>query len=70
MSWGATLGKPRPYRRPSGLGDEVGGFVLIGPRSDDDVRSSTSQLERGLTDAARAAGDERDAPLMRCIETR
>jgi hypothetical protein len=49
----------------------VGGFVLIGPRSDDDVRSSTSQLDSdGLTDAARAAGDERDAPLMRSIETR
>ncbi len=68
---GAPLGKPRPYRRPSGLGDEVGGFALIGPRSDDDVRSSTSQLDSdGLTDAARAAGDERDAPLMRSIETR
>jgi len=44
----------------------VGGFALIGPRSDDDVRSSTSQLDSdGLTD-----GDERDAPLMRSIETR
>jgi len=48
----------------------VGGFALIGPRSDDDVRSSTSQLDSGLTDAARAAGDERDAPLMRSIEAR
>jgi len=68
---GAPLGKPRPYRRPSGLGDEVGGFALIGPPSDDDVRSSTSQLDSdGLADATRTAGDQRDAPLMRSIEPR
>jgi len=49
----------------------VGGFVLIGPRSDDDVRSSTSQLDsHGLADATRTAGDQRDAPLMRSIGSR
>jgi hypothetical protein len=61
----------KSYRFASRLGDELGGFALIGPRSDHHVRSSASQLDSdGLADAARAAGDQRDAPLMRSIESR
>jgi hypothetical protein len=59
------------YRFASRIGDEPGGVALIGPRSDHDVRSSASQLDsHGLADAARAAGDQRDAPPMRSIESR
>ncbi len=59
------------YRFASSVGNKLGGFALIGPRSDDNVRASTCQLDsHGLADATRTAGDQRDAPLMRSRESR
>lgn len=53
------------------VGDKLDGFALIGPCSDDDLGSSTRQLDsNGLVDATRTAGDQRDASLMRSIESR